>query len=211
MVIYIDEERAYYHWITHHRQGFVLAGRHRPGWSQLVLHRATCSEVKSAKTRRTNWTTGSRFKACAVQRETLLQWVETDLRRSCRHCPECKPEVDGEAVKHDRTRLTRLSADILEYILEAAVIHFDEETPPYHLTVAMIAACMSKSAAQVSPALRRLLDDGYVELDGRIPVGKSFRPRSVVYPAALALQTLPEYADQTDVQLAAELAKLRSE
>lgn len=210
MVIYIDEERAYYHWITHHRQGFVLAGRHRPNWSQLVLHRAVCSEVKTAKTRHTNWTTGSRFKACALQRETLLQWVETDLRRSCRRCPECKPEVDGETAKRDRTRLTRLSADVLEYILEAAVIHFDEDSPPYHLTVAMIATCMGKSPAQISPALRRLLDDGYVEFDGRIPVGKSFRPRSVIYPTVLALQTLPEFAGQTEAELSAELSKLRA-
>ncbi len=210
MVIYIDEDRAYYHWITHHRQGFVLAGRYRPNWSQLVLHRATCFDVKSAKARRTNWTTGSRFKACALQRETLLQWVEADIRRTCRNCPECKPDLDGETAKRDRAPLTRLSADILEYILEAAVIHFDEETPPYHLTVAMIATCMGKSAAQVSPAPRRLLSDVYVEFDGRIPVGKAFRPRSVVYPTVLALQTLPEFAGQTDAQLAAELAKLRS-
>jgi DNA-binding MarR family transcriptional regulator len=209
MVIYIDEERAYFHWVTHHRQGFVLAGRFRPNWGHLVLHRATCQEVKTAKTRRTHWTTGSRFKACALQRDALLHWAETDLGCSCDRCPECTPDVDGLDSQGDRPRRTRLATDILEYVLEAAVIHFDEETPPYHLTVAMIADCMGKTPAQVSPALRRLADDGYLEYASRSAAGKSIRPRSIVYPTVLALRTLSECANQTDAELLAELAKIR--
>jgi hypothetical protein len=211
MVIYIDEERAYYHWITHHRQGFIVAGRFRPKWGQLVLHRARCLEVKTAKTRRTHWTTGSRFKACAQRREALLEWAETGLGCSCDRCRECMPDVDGLNSNPDRPRLTRLARDILGYVLEAAVMHFDEETPPYHLTVALIANCMGKSPAQVSPALHRLSEDGYLECAGRSAAGKSIRPRSIVYPTILAFRTLPEWANQTDAELLAELAKIRGE
>ena len=211
MVIYIDEERAYFHWITHHRQGFVLAGRFRPNWGHLVLHRSTCLAVKTAKTRRTHWTTGSRFKACALEREALLEWAKTDLGCSCDRCPECMPDVDGLDSKGDRPRLTRLAADILDYVLETAVMHFDEETPPYHLTVAMIADCMGKSPVQVSPALRRLSDDGYLESAHQSAAGKSIRPRSIVYPTILAFRTHSEWEDQTDAELSAELAKIRAE
>jgi hypothetical protein len=121
------------------------------------------------------------------------------------------PDVDGPESKADRPRLTRLAADILGYVLEAAVMHFDEETPPYHLTVTMIANCMGKSPAQVSPALHRLLDDGYLECTGRSAAGKPIRPRSIVYPTILAFRTLPEWANQTDAELLAELAKIRGE
>jgi hypothetical protein len=211
MVIYIDEERAYFHWITHHRQGFILAGRFRPKWGHLMLHRTTCVEVKTAKTRRTHWTTGSRFKACALEREALLQWAETDLGCSCERCPECVPDVDGSDSKGDPPRLTRLAADILGYVLEIAVMHFDEDSPPYHLTAAMIADCMGKSFAQVSPALRRLSDDGYLECAGRSMAVKSIRPRTIVYPTILGLRTLSEWANQTDAELSAEMAKIRAE
>jgi hypothetical protein len=167
--------------------------------------------MKTAKTRRTHWTTGSRFKACALEREALLEWAESDLGCSCDRCPECTPDVDEPDSNGDRPRLTRFAADILGCVLETAVMHFDEETPPYHLTVSMIANCMGKSPAQVSPALRRLTDDGYLEYAGRSAAGKSIRPRSIVYPTILAFRTLSEWANQTDAELSAELTKIRTE
>jgi hypothetical protein len=119
------------------------------------------------------------------------------------------PDVDGPNSNVHRPRLTRFATDILDYVLEAAVMHFDEETPPYHLTVAMIADCMGKSLAQVSPALRRLSDDGYLECAVRSAASKSIRPRSIVYPTILAFRTHCEWEDQTDAELSAELAKIR--
>jgi hypothetical protein len=89
-------------------------------------------------------------------------------------------------------------------------MHFDEETPPYHLTAGMIANCMGKSAAQVSPALRRLSDDGYLECAGRSAVSKSIGPRSIVYPTILAFRTHCEWEDHTDAELSAELAKIHA-
>jgi hypothetical protein len=98
----------------------------------------------------------------------------------------------------------------LEYVLEAAVIHFDDETPPYHLTVEMIAAYLGKSPGQVSPALYRLVDDGFLLCDRSVCSGKPFRARAVVYPTQRALRTLPEYSNYEDEMMAAELAKLGS-
>ena len=64
----MDEERAYRYWITHHRHGFVLEGRHRPKFGHFMLHRATCAELKSPHAKRTHETTGGRMKACATDR-----------------------------------------------------------------------------------------------------------------------------------------------
>jgi hypothetical protein len=120
------------------------------------------------------------------------------------------PDVDGLNPNGDRPRLTRFAADILGCVLETAVMHFDEETPPYHLTVGMIANCMGKSPAQVSPALSRLSDDGYLECAGASAAVKSIRQGSIVYPTILAFRTLSEWANQTDAELSAELAKIRA-
>ena len=94
MVIYLNEEREYYYWITHHRQGIVLDGRYKPKLGHLVLHWAACPQVKTATSKRSHWTTGSRFKACALDREQLLHWVETDLELTCTRCPECRSEIE---------------------------------------------------------------------------------------------------------------------
>jgi hypothetical protein len=40
MLIFLNEDRAYQNWVTHHRLGFVLDGRRQPRGRGLTLHRA---------------------------------------------------------------------------------------------------------------------------------------------------------------------------
>jgi hypothetical protein len=208
MHIFIDEDGAYRYWVAHHRQGFVLDGRFKPKWSHLELHRAECPLISQTKSRRSHWTTGSRFKACALHRDDLVQWVQGRLGVTCSKCADCSPDADRPNGVHDRVRLTRQSAAILEYVLEAASIHFDDESPPYHVTVEMIAAYLGKTPRQIASALHRLVAQGYV-LCNRYPApGKPFRAGIVIYPTPLAVRTLPEYVECSEDILAAELAKL---
>jgi hypothetical protein len=39
MLIFLNEDRAYQNWVTHHRLGFVLDGRRQPRGRGLTLHR----------------------------------------------------------------------------------------------------------------------------------------------------------------------------
>ena len=65
MILFLDEDRAYLHWVLHHRTGFVLDCLRHPRKTHLVLHRATCPLVKQAAAKRTHWTTGRHMKGCA--------------------------------------------------------------------------------------------------------------------------------------------------
>ncbi len=42
MILLLDEDNAYLHWVTHHRSGFVLNCSRHPTKAQLILHRSTC-------------------------------------------------------------------------------------------------------------------------------------------------------------------------
>jgi hypothetical protein len=206
MIIYINEDRSFRNWVTHHLGGFVLDGRLKSNWTRLVLHRARCAEVLPASMR-SRATTGSRFKACATKREELVRWMRNQVHRPIRSCPACSPDVDIPG-RFAPSRHTPLCAEILEYVLDVASIHSDPAIPPYRVTVDMIVAYVGKSRAQVETALSRLKEEGVVDL--RSASTSRGRPpkEQVVYPTALALATAPEYAGFSAEQLAAELVTL---
>jgi hypothetical protein len=208
MLIFIDEDRAYRYWVAHHRNGFVVDGRFKPKWSRLELHRAECHLINQAKSRWSHWTTGSRFKACALHRDELVQWAHNRLGVTCSTCAECSPDTDLPNGLYHRCHLTPQCKAILEYVLEAASIHFEDESPPYHVTVEMIAAYLGKTPPQISSALHYLVDEGYLQCDRHPVPGKPFQSGVVVYPTQMALRTLPEYAECSKEKLATELAKL---
>jgi hypothetical protein len=209
MILFMNEDAAYRYWVTHHRDGFVLDGRHRPRWAQLKLHRAACPQMKHASTKRTCWTKGTRFKACALNRQEIMDWVGNELGRPLENCPECSPDVEVDSVANEPRQLSHLAAEIVDYVLEVATIHLDAENSPYRLTVEAIAACMGKSPAQVVPTLKRLVDDGYLASDDHHSEKKAFRARETVYPTANALRMLPYFVDWPNESLQAELEKLR--
>lgn len=205
MQIFIQDDKAYQHWVTHHRRGFVIDGRRRAGWRDLVLHRATCPHVRSRADRRTHWTTAGKFKACALNPQELRLWAEEDTGEDAAVCADCQPLIERTA--ENATSLTRLAADVFDYILESAAIHLENDYPPYRLCLADIAACFNKTPGQLAGALEQLTSEHLVEFE---PRGRqSLNSRQMVFPTAAGLRTLPSYQDADASFLEAELARLR--
>lgn len=208
MIIFLNDDRAYLNWVTHHRQGFVLDGKRKPTLGHLVVHRATCQEIKSGSSRHTHWTTGSKLKACSLDRAELEAWAIEETGASPKPCPKCDLDQDAAAGGESQIHLSKLASDILEYILEAALIHFEIEHPPYHLTVADIAACFGKTPGQISPVLHRLLEGGFITVQGHVAAAAAIPPKRVVLPTATALRTLEAFKMESDSTIEGELAKL---
>jgi hypothetical protein len=199
MIIFLDEEKAYRYWVTHHRRGFVLGGRDRHQPRGLTLHRATCPEIKIASAR-AHLTSGSQWKACALQPEELASWA-SGWKQDPGICPECRP-LDAAAAEPAEIHLSKLGREILEYVLEAAVIHFDEESLPYRLCAGDIADCFGSTVGHLSPAFRRLFEEGMLTTTGST---KHLTPRKKIFPTVLALQGLPELAGSSEAELQDQL------
>lgn len=208
MIIFLNDDRAYLYWVTHHRHGFVLDGKRQPKRSHLIIHRATCQEIKAPSSRRAHWTTGSKLKACCADRAELDAWAGEETGSPPEYCPKCEPQNDMLMDGDGHVHLSKLSSDILEYILEAALIHFEVEHPPYHLTVADIAACFGKTTGQISPALHRLLQGGFVTVQGPVSAVAAIQPKRVVLPTVTALRTIEAFKAESDSTIQDELAKL---
>lgn len=208
MIVFLNEDRSYLNWVTHNRQGYVLDGRRRPKVRQLVLHRATCAEVKGSFKSRTHWTTAGRLKACALSLEELKVWAaeETDLAAVV--CDNCRPGEENLSEESSSPHLTKLAAEVLDYVVEAAVIHLDNEHPPYRLCVGDIAACFAKTPGQLSAALHQLVDMGLTVMHGRMAKDAPFGPKVLVFPTPDALRTLDAFREESDAALVAELEKL---
>lgn len=206
MIIFLNDDRAYLYWVAHHRPGFVLDGKRKPKLGHLVVHRATCHEIKSPASQRAHWTTGSKLKACCLDRAELEDWAIQETGASPEHCPKCgKKEAD---IHDSQAHLSKLASEVLEYILEAAIIHFEVERPPYHLTVADIAACFGKTPGQISPVLHRLLEAGFITIQGHVGPVAPVPPKRVVLPTVTAIRTLEAFRAESDSTIQIELAKL---
>lgn len=211
MVIFLNDDRAYSNWVIHHRQGFVIDGHRKPRSGHLILHRADCPSLKSRASKRIQWTTGNKFKACSHDREDLEAWADDEGARSMELCPTCRPKEDNPTQAVGEVHLTRLGSDILDFVLDAAVIHLEHEHPPYRLTVSEIAACFGKTAGQLQPVLHRLLDAGFIFVPGVIDSSTTLSPKRIVLPTKQALQTLEAFQAESDEAIATELAKLMPE
>jgi len=212
MIIFINEEAAYHYWISHHRDGFVLDGRVRPHWSHLILHRATCPLIKdSSKKRQTHRTSRGRFKACSIDHEALVAFAREVLAQEHQGCAQCSPDEALATSTSVKPHLTHLSGLIVDYVLDAAMIHLDDENRAYQLSIDMIAKCMGKSVGQLSATMSRLFADGYLEAEGPTNGKGKHAAQQLVFPTALALKTLPYYSELSDELLQVDLAKLRGE
>jgi hypothetical protein len=209
MIIFVDDDQAYLYWVTHHRHGFVLDGKRKPKLGHLVMHRATCQEIKSRASRHLHWTTGNNFKACCLGRTELEAWAVEETAKSPDHCPTCEPNNELAASADGHIHLSKLASDILEYVLEAALIHFEIAIPPYHLTVADIAACFAKTPGQISPALHHLLEAGFITVQGHVIAAGALPTKRVVLPTATAIRTLEAFQTASDSTIQQELAKLK--
>jgi hypothetical protein len=209
MIIFLHEEQAYRHWVTHHRQGFVLDGRRKPKIGHLILHRTTCPLVKPTGAHATHYTAGPHLKACSLDAAELREWGIAEAGAEPAPCETCRP-LETAAAPDEPIHLTRIGKEILEYVLEAASIHFEPDTPPYHLSVRDIADCLAREISHLAQSLRPLAQDGLLVVEGWTGHGTP-SPRKVVYPTAKALRTMDEFANSSDAALAEELAKLLPE
>jgi hypothetical protein len=206
VVIFLNEEAAYFSWIAHHRNGFVLDWLRKPTKKQPVVHRARCSAIKRAKTKRTHWTTGRHMKACSLDIEELVAWAKKEAGAEPAYCEQCAPTNESVSFvgPHDR-HLTKLGKEIVDYVVEIALIHLDQADSEYALSVGDVAKCVDKTPGQITPGLLRLVEDGYLRLQGDVIAGTTLPVDYGVYPTEDALRTLPAFKKMSKRKIKAEL------
>jgi hypothetical protein len=208
MIAFLNEDRAYLSWVTHHRQGFVLECYRKPTKGHVTLHRANCPQIKQAASKRTHWTTGRKMKACSLDIEELTVWAVEQTDSEPIACSECHPVHEPESTDHEgEPHLTKLTREILSFVLEIATNHMDDSELPYRLDVSMIARCYNKTPGQLHAALTTLVNEGLLRFSGKLENAA----RCLVFPTEQAIRTLSTYASLTDGQIQAELGKLTGE
>jgi hypothetical protein len=211
MIIFINDDRSYLAWVKSHRGGFVLDAPRRSGRAQRVLHLASCAEIRLGKRR--HWTTGQRLKACCLDMAELLEWSQETAGAEPSICQTCRPgseaPADGAGGSNgEGVRLSPLSGNVLNFVLESTVVQLTNNDPGYRLTVADIATCLGKTVAQLRPALQRLTEATLLEISPPARKDGSLARYAIVAPTASALRTLPAYAESSDDELEAELERL---
>ena len=161
MVIFLlGEDRAYLSWLAHHRNGFVIDWLRKPTRKKPKVHRASCAEIKSSPTQKTHWTTGRQLKVCSLDMDELLEWAREGSGGHVEHCEICQPSDPASASSSPDRHLTKLGKEIVDYIVEAAVIHLDRNDQDYNVTLSDVAKSIHKTPRQVSQSLTRLAEDG---------------------------------------------------
>lgn len=207
MILFMDEDRAYLAWVTHHRCGFVLDCSRKPSKHHLMLHRATCPSVKHSATKKTHWTTGQHMKACSLDAEELKAWAREQTEAEPSGCVDCliAPDQHGQEMP---LHLTKLDQEILSFVLEVAALHLDEGSGPYWLNVGMVAKCLAKTPGQLSAALGRLVVDGLLRTAEKWNAGEPSPTKGCLLPTILAMKTLPSYQECSDEDIEAEIRLL---
>lgn len=213
MVVFVHDDAAYHGWILRHRDGFVLDWKRGARSPAPRLHRARCAELRDAVGRHGHGTTGRRTKACSLAASELRDWANEEIGRPAVACALCAPdaaEPPTPVAPRAGERPSRLGREILEVVIEAAVIHLDRRDGAYTLAVADVAQALGKTPAQLRGAITRLLAEGHLETDA--PPGRAapLAGGAALYPTPRSLRALPAFADASDEQLAAELLELHA-
>ncbi len=198
-------------WVTHHREGFVIDWMRQPTRQTPVIHRATCRSIRAAHGKTTHWTTGRHLKACSLDRGKLVAWVTGQGAGEPVWCRECLVSSDTDEEPGRPRPITKLGRQILDFVVEVAVIHLDKRDFDYRLTVDDVAHSQDKTVGQIAQALLRLVQSGYLNLDGPgEPRSAPLRPDQRVFPTASALQNLPAFENQPAADIHRELQLLRA-
>ena len=186
--------------------GKRIGRRQRP-----TIHRATCQQVrKKSKSRVTHFTIGNSLKACAEDLQELTKWLESQSLQP-KFCDECQPlnEAVSAAVSNTaEKRLTKAGREILDYIIEIAVISLDNADSRYALTVSNLSRVFDKSAAQLRSTLQSLIQANWIHV---LPASDKADPLSadtLVFPTAEALRTESAFAELSQKQADAKLRQL---
>lgn len=205
MIVFLDEERAYLYWVAHHRAGYVLDCLRKPTKSRLLLHRATCPEIKASHTKRTHWTTGRHQKACSLDIEELKSWAMEQAHAEPKICATC---LTGEPEQDHPLHLSHLDKEVLAFVLEVATLHLDDRDASYLLTVGKTANCLAKTPGQLTATIQRLVDQGLLTLSCKLGHGAAPPIHCQLMPTIAAMKTLPAFEAASDAEIEAELATL---
>jgi hypothetical protein len=208
MLIFVNDDAACAHWLTHHRAGYAVEGMRNRKLTRLTLHSATCVALKDA-IRRGRATTHGRWTACSLNEDELATWSVAEYGADPPRCDTCLPAGSESGIDGEEHPLTRLGRDVLDYVLDVAVIHLEPDARPYHLTVADVAQCLRKTPGQLSAALEHLTKSGMVVVEQPAGSRSPGRERHAIFPTTAALRKLPFFGVWKDEQLDAEIAKLR--
>lgn len=107
--------------------------------------------------------------------------------------------------------MTRLGKEIVDAVVEAAVIHLDRQESGYTLTVGDVARTFDKTPGQITSPLLRLIEDGYLRVQGEVAAGKPLPANRQIYPTEDALRTLPAFETMPQRKIKAELDTLADE
>jgi hypothetical protein len=207
MILFLNEDRAYLSWVTHHRHGFVLDCNRKPTKHHLILHRATCPDVKHSASRTTHWTTGHHMKACSLDAEELRVWANDETGAEPNGCVSCLV-AQGQPSSDEPLHLTKLDHEILSFVLEVAMLHLDQQSGVYWLNVGMVAKCLDKTPAQLNAAVSRLVLDGLLMVTDKWKPGDPLPSKCELLPTVLAMKTLSAYQDRTEEEIEADVRAL---
>jgi hypothetical protein len=140
----------------------------------------------------------------------LAEWARDNSGAEPPACDACQPrnEASGLTGSTDPATLTPLARNVLDYVLETAIVHLTNGGSSYRLTVGDIAACLHKTPGQLAQVIRRLLDGGYLSLSPSLRRDGSASVKAEIKPTATALRVLDAYREFSDIALHAELKRL---
>jgi DNA-binding MarR family transcriptional regulator len=202
VIIYRNEDRAYLSWISRQRRGFVLDALRQPTRKRPVMHRANCVAVNRTSSRATHWTTGRHLKACSLSPEELISWAKEEYGGEPAYCRDCA--ADESTAQEATHHLTKLDREVLNCVLESAVIHLDHGDENYDLTMADLADLLGRSPARINGPVQRLIEQKLLQADDT----DSKPSRRRIYPTAAGLRTLSTFEAVSDAALAEELDRL---
>jgi hypothetical protein len=88
-------------------------------------------------------------------------------------------------------------------------MYLDGAETNFHPSVQRIAENVGKSAAQISAAIDRLIEDDYLEC--KRPSDKiHLSATTIIYPTVKAIRTIPAFAALPEENVVTELGQLRS-
>jgi hypothetical protein len=147
------------------------------------------------------------MKICSLEREALERWAVEQAGTEPAPCPSCLGASDAPPAGHS-AHLTHLDKEVLSCVLEIATLHLDDPDTSYRLNVGTMAKCLSKSPGQLSAALCRLVNDGFLELAVKVAPGEAAPANCRLLPTIEAMKTLPAFQGSSDQAIRAELAAL---
>ena len=118
-------------------------------------------------------------------------------------------QLYGSADHSAPARLTKLGSEIVDSLLEAAIIYLDGGEPTYRVTVGDVAHYVDRSEAQVTSAILRLIEDGFLTMNGSLTPGLPLPAGRLLFPTEQALRTVPAFAALGSEEIAAEIRRLR--